>query len=164
VISDLAPPEDSAESIEQRLRLRLEVQAILERPDAPRIHAIVDEAALRRQVGGRQIMLDQLMHLRALNRRPNVTLQVLPFAVGTHDGMDGPFILLDFRDPADAPLLYRENARNDLLFRDDPGRTDAYRARFDNLAACAAPTAWVDRLLDDLMAPLHRDTALSGVA
>lgn len=164
VIKDLAPVDDTPESIEQRLRLRLEVQAILGRPDAPTIHAIVDEAALRRQVGGRQIMLDQLAHLRELSRRPNITLQVLPFAVGTHDGMDGPFILLEFRDPTQAPLLYREGPGTDALHRDDPRRTDTYRARFESLAACAAPTAWVDRLLDDLMAPLQRDTVLSGVA
>jgi hypothetical protein len=82
----------------------MERQALLTREDPPRLWAIMDEAAVRRLVGGRQVMRAQLDRLREAASRPNVTIQVIPFDVGSHPGMDGSFIVLEFPDPADQRL------------------------------------------------------------
>ncbi|BCJ59058.1 hypothetical protein C1I93_08075 [Micromonospora endophytica] len=69
---------------------RLGRQAILSRP-----HALIDEAVLRRALGGPAVMARQLRHLVDAAERPNVTLRVVPLTVGAHTGLDGSFALLD---------------------------------------------------------------------
>ncbi len=82
---------------ERRVALRMERQGLLVREPRPlRLWAVVDEAALRRTVGGPQTMRAQLDRLAAASRMPNVTLQVLPFDTGPHPAMYGPLHLLRF--------------------------------------------------------------------
>lgn len=69
--------------------------------------AIIDEAALRRELGGPELMRAQLRHLIEMADLSTVTLQVLPLGVGVHSAMEGAFTLLDFPDPDEQPLLYQ---------------------------------------------------------
>lgn len=95
------------QQLDNDIAVRLIRQKRLTSEDDPlELVAIVDEAALRREVGGREIMREQLRHLVETTALPTVTLQVLPLRDGAHSAMDGAFTLLDFPDAADAELLY----------------------------------------------------------
>lgn len=82
--------------IERRVQARLTRQAILTRPDAPAVHAILSEAVIAREVGGLQVMRSQLSALWEASTRPNITVQIMPFKRGAHTSMDGSFTLLRF--------------------------------------------------------------------
>jgi hypothetical protein len=101
--------EESPEDIERRVSLRTARQAVLTRPDPPRLWAVVDEAALRRPVGSPEIMRDQLERLVEASRLPNVTLQVLRFGVGAHPAMVGAFSILRFADLDLPDVVYLEH-------------------------------------------------------
>jgi hypothetical protein len=106
--------EDLPEEAEHRVQLRLGRQALLERADAPRLWAVVDEAALRRPVGGRQVMRGQLERLIEATKLPNVTLQVLPFGTGAHPAMVGAFSVLRFADQELPDVVYVEHLTSAL--------------------------------------------------
>jgi transcriptional regulator with XRE-family HTH domain len=150
VIRALSPVGDSDELIEQRVEIRRERQRLLTAEHPPRAHFLIDESALRRQVGGRAVTVAQLEHLRELHQVPNVTIQVVPFSVGEHVSMTGPFIILEFPD-GDEPLLYLEDARHDVLTRDDPELTRTCRQRFTEIAQLASPVARFDRIIENLI-------------
>jgi transcriptional regulator with XRE-family HTH domain len=99
-------PTASREEIERRVEVRMERQDVL-RSDSPlELWGIVDEAALRRQVGGRDVMRAQLRHLLAAAELPNVTFQVITFDAGAHAGMPGSFVFLQFTDEAIPHVVY----------------------------------------------------------
>jgi uncharacterized protein DUF5753/helix-turn-helix protein len=77
---------------------RMGRQTLLARRNAPTLHAIVDEMALRRPIGESGVMQRQLQHLLACTRRPNITLQVIPFALGATPGLSGPIVILELTD------------------------------------------------------------------
>jgi Domain of unknown function (DUF5753) len=102
--------DESAEDIERRVQLRVARQALLTTQDAPRLWAVVDEAALRRPVGGGpDVMRVQLERLIDATKLPNVTLQVLPFDAGAHPAMVGAFSLLRFAEVDIPDVVYLEH-------------------------------------------------------
>jgi transcriptional regulator with XRE-family HTH domain len=94
--------------IDRRVALRLERQKVLVSERAPQLHVILDEAALRRPYGDRDIMRGQLEHLIEVSERPNVTLQVIPFSHGWHAAESGCFTLLSFPESDLSDLVYLE--------------------------------------------------------
>jgi Domain of unknown function (DUF5753)/Helix-turn-helix domain len=106
--------DDPPGEAEQRVQLRLGRQALLERTDAPRLWAVVDEAALRRPVGGREVMGAQLERLMEAARLPNVTLQVLPLDAGAHPAMVGAFSVLRFGEQDLPDVVYVEHLTSAL--------------------------------------------------
>jgi transcriptional regulator with XRE-family HTH domain len=126
---DLGPAE-----VERRVGLRMARQSLLTRDEPPELWAVIDEAVLRRVVGGQDVMRQQLKRLAEAAARPNVTLQVLPFTAGEHAGMDGPFTILGFPDPADPDVVYLEHTTSDL-YLEDPEATTRYARLFDHLRA-----------------------------
>lgn len=98
----------SPEDIERRLQARMLRQAVLSRPDHPHLHLILDEAALERPIGGREVMRAQLRKLSMEAERPNITIQILPKATGTHPGLDGGMIVLEFAEPTSPDVGYCE--------------------------------------------------------
>jgi transcriptional regulator with XRE-family HTH domain len=96
-----------AQEVERRVALRLKRQDLLSRPEPPRIWTVLDEAVLRRPVGGAAVMRAQFRHLVEVAELPNVTLQVVPFASGVHPGESGSFTVLRFegRDLPDVVYL-----------------------------------------------------------
>jgi transcriptional regulator with XRE-family HTH domain len=141
-------PHAPADEVEKRVTARLQRQTLLDREDPPRLWAITDEAAVRRRVGGRQIMRAQLDRLRDAAAQPNVTLQVIPFGAGSHPGMDGSFIVLDFPDPEDPSIVYTESAAGGL-FLEEEMEIRRYILIFDHLRAAALrPEATVSLLAD----------------
>ena len=97
-------PAISAEDAERRVAARTARQeALFSRPEPPEIHVILDEAVLRRQVGGPAVMAQQLAVLAEAAARPNVIIQVVPFTSGANAGMDGHFAILAFPTPRTRP-------------------------------------------------------------
>jgi transcriptional regulator with XRE-family HTH domain len=122
--------------IERRLELRIHRQERLTSENAPEYWVVLDEAVVRRQVGGPSVMAEQLGHLTEVARLPNVTLQVLPFTSGEHAGMDGEFTILHYRESSDPDVVYIENTGNDV-YLENPEVTRRYNKIFDHLRAAA---------------------------
>ena len=137
---------DSPEEMERRVALRVGRQALLEQPGAPRLWAVVDEAALRRPVGGREVMRAQLERLIDATRLANVVVQVLPFSVATHPAMTGAFSLLRFADQELPDVVYVEHLTN-ALYLDRRDDVTQYLHVMDTLSMRAArPDETVDIL------------------
>jgi hypothetical protein len=96
------------QEIERRVGLRLRRQEVLARRQPPRFWAIIDEAVLRRPIGGTAVMRNQLRHLVDAARRPGVRLQVVPFARGGHAGASGSFSILRFEEQDLPDVVYME--------------------------------------------------------
>jgi transcriptional regulator with XRE-family HTH domain len=122
-------------AIEQRVKVRAERQKILEASDPADLWIVLDEAAIRRVVGGPHVMRQQLEHLIELSEFPHVTLQVVPFGGGAHPGINGPFTILRFPHAADAPAVYIEAISGQLFVEGD--EVGEYEQAFERLIAAA---------------------------
>ncbi|GAA4206516.1 helix-turn-helix transcriptional regulator [Streptosporangium oxazolinicum] len=123
--------------VEETVSVRISRQRLLHGPGDP-IHlvAVLDEAVIRRRIGGRDIMSEQLEHLVRLSGLPNVEIRVVPFSAGAHPAMDGQFCLLSFPEPEDPDLLYLEQAASGIV-PDDPEQVSRYASMFESLCAMA---------------------------
>jgi transcriptional regulator with XRE-family HTH domain len=130
------PRELDREDIERRVQVRMERQRILTREDRPRLWAVIDEAVIRRVVGGPEVMREQLRHLIECAEQGKTTLQVVPFSAGAHAGTTGPFIILDFPEPTDPSVVYVETLAGDL-YLEERADVDRYTLAFDRLLAAA---------------------------
>jgi transcriptional regulator with XRE-family HTH domain len=124
------------EEIDRRVSLRMKRQQLLTQPDAPELWAVLDEASLRRPLGGRKVMRAQLEHLLQITDLPNVTLQVVPFDAGPHAAAGGPFTILRFPEPDLPDLVYLEQL-NSALYLDQPDAVIDYVAVMDQLCVQA---------------------------
>ena len=104
----------SADDVERRVALRLERQKYLFSDNAPEFHIVLDEAALRRPYGDREVMRGQLQHLIDISERPNVRLQVMPFSFGGHSGESGAFTILSFPESDLSDVVYLEQLTSAL--------------------------------------------------
>ncbi|MGH3914994.1 MAG: helix-turn-helix domain-containing protein [Pseudonocardiaceae bacterium] len=127
-------------------------QRLTEQP-ALELVAIVDESALRRPVGGPEVMRTQLRHMVARAALPSVCLQVLPVSLGVHSGMNGSFTVLGYADPEEPEIAYVEHTVNALHLTKEVD-VNAYKLVFDRLRseALSPPdsVALVQRLAADL--------------
>jgi transcriptional regulator with XRE-family HTH domain len=142
-------PDASSDEVEARVAARLARQDLLVREQPTSLWAVIDEAALLRNIGGRQVMRDQLTRLQEAADMPNITLQVIPLDVGAYPGMLGSFVILQFSD--DAPdVVYIESYTSDLFLEgaDDIRR---YNLVFDRLCSVAASPAATKALLPKLL-------------
>jgi transcriptional regulator with XRE-family HTH domain len=144
---------NGASHIEERLELRLERQAMLERAQGPFLHCVVDEAALHRQVGGPAVMRDQLVRLKDAADQPRISVGIIPFTAGAHPSMTEPFTILR-SDGWDEDVLFREAADRTVTNREDQDLVAGYGLRFDGLCGMRLEdeqtNALIDRLIDGL--------------
>jgi len=131
-----ARPDISAAEVEKRVRVRMSRQSLLSQDEPLDLWVVLDEAVLRRPVGGTDVMRRQLGHLATTAELPNVTLQVLPFAAGAHAGMDGAFTMLQYDESADQNLVFASNAAGGL-FLEKEDELERYEFIFDYLRAKA---------------------------
>jgi transcriptional regulator with XRE-family HTH domain len=124
------------QEVDDRVHVRLGRQALLTQEDPVQFWCVLDEAALRRPVGGREVMRCQLEHLVRESARPNVTLQVLPMAAGEHPGMEGSFVIMSFPDAADPDTVYVTIATGGV-FQEKPDDVSRYEIIFDRLQKMA---------------------------
>ena len=130
------PPLDSA-GVQQRIDGRMRRQAVLSKQDAPKFHAIVDEGALRRPVGGPAVMRAQLARIIEAARLPKVTFQVIPFATGAHPGLDSNFSLLEFGgDSVVNDVVYVEGAVGNI-YLENSADLEKYGKIFSRLQSIA---------------------------
>ncbi|MEU9891825.1 helix-turn-helix transcriptional regulator [Sphaerisporangium sp. NPDC051011] len=135
-----------AAEISRRVDLRMERQRVLDRGDGPVFWAVIDEAALRRPIGGADVMRGQLEHLLELMRQPNITIQVMPFSFGGHSAEGGAFSVLRFNDHELPDIVYVEQLAS-ALYLDKREEVDRYSEVMERLcAASTTPEATVDIL------------------
>jgi hypothetical protein len=113
-VTQLGHPMASERELDRWVSLRLARQVILTRPKPPSIWVVVDEAAIRRPIGGPAVMRAQLRHLLEVAQRPTVTVQVVPFQAGGHAAAGGPFNILRFADYDLPDVVYLEQLTSAL--------------------------------------------------
>jgi len=118
-------PVISDEELERRLSLRMRRQKLLTDGQSPRLWAVIDEAALRRPVGGPKVMRAQVQYLIDIAQQPNVVIQVMPFRFGAHAGESGAFSILRFPEQDLADVVYLEQLTS-ALYLDKRDDVDAY--------------------------------------
>ncbi|MFE9244402.1 helix-turn-helix domain-containing protein [Nocardiopsis sp. NPDC006938] len=129
---DVTVPRDE---LQPRLQVRAERQrSILDRPEPPHIWVVLDEAVLRRKVGGPEVMRQQILHLLDLAQRPTIDIQVLPFESGAHAASGFQFVLLRFE--GSNAVAYIETDQ-DGLYVEEPEKFKRYTLVFDRLQAAA---------------------------
>jgi len=145
--------ENSDERVYRLVDLRTRRRELLASVNAPKFSFVLDESVICRPVGNPSIMRQQLRHIVSVMELPNVTIQVVPFAVGMHPGMQGAFELVHFEDTPDEDIVFLEGARGDAI-SDDPAETAHYMEAFRQIKGVSlSPSGSMDRLLkaaDDL--------------
>jgi transcriptional regulator with XRE-family HTH domain len=139
-------PTATAEEVEQRVQTRTERQKLLDVEHPLELWAVMDEAAIRRQVGGPQVMATQLDLLAKAAQRPNIVVQVITFGSGAHPGMPGSFAHMEFRDDLGPDLVYVDTLAGDIFLESDDD-VRQYRSMFDHLRAIALSPAETARLI-----------------
>jgi hypothetical protein len=115
----------AADEIDRRVSVRLKRQDLLSGPRPPRVWSVMDEAALRRPVGGRHVMRAQLGHLADVTAMPQVTVQIMPFSHGGHAAAGGSFTILRFAE-ADVPDVVYIEQLTSALYLDKREDVDHY--------------------------------------
>jgi transcriptional regulator with XRE-family HTH domain len=149
----LARGNASEEAIERRLTVRMRRQQILDRPGPPRLWMVIDEAALRRPVGGRATMFAQLEHLIDSCELPHVTVQVLPFSAGGHAAAGGAISVLRLPAPELPDVVYLEQLTT-ALYPDKPSELEYFRHILNRLAVQAVPASATPEVLRQILSEI----------
>jgi hypothetical protein len=143
-----------ADEIDRRVELRMARQQVLTRADAPKLWVVVDEAALRRPIGGIDIMRDQVDALLEANTLPNVRLQVIPFNAGGHAAAGGAFTILRFPDQDLPDVVYIEQLTS-ALYLDKRDDVDLYAEAMERLCVEARPPTDTQKVLEEIRRDLE---------
>ena len=144
-----AMPRLDPDRIDLQIEAKLTRQRILTRDDPPRFDVVLDEAALHRMVGGRQVMADQLTKILVTANLPNVVVQVLPYERGFHPAVESNFSILELPNPAPGVVFVEGLIGSNYL--DRPGDLKRYREIFGRLQSIALNP----KDTADLIADLH---------
>ncbi|MGW1675533.1 helix-turn-helix domain-containing protein [Streptomyces sp. NPDC002324] len=132
-----ALPETTPADIDKRVQVRLRRQERISAPESPlRLWTVLDESALRRVVGSPSLMREQLEHLVEQSQLPHVTVQVIPFDMGAHPGLNGQYAILEFPDASDSSVVYIEGVTSDL-YLEKPADVQKYSVMYEHLRAQA---------------------------
>jgi transcriptional regulator with XRE-family HTH domain len=142
-------PGAATELVDLQAQIRTSRQDLLTRSNPLTLWAIVDEAVLRRVVGGVDVMREQYEFVLSMLKLPNVTFQVVPFAAGSHPGMLGAFSLLDFLPPDPTVVCLETMAGS--LFQETEAEVAAGTLKYDHLRAMALSPAESTRMVTDLL-------------
>jgi transcriptional regulator with XRE-family HTH domain len=123
---------------DQRVALRMQRQQLLHRPNPPRLWVVIDETALRRPIGGRAAMLEQVDHLVRMSRLPTVTVQVMPFSAGGHAAAGGQVTMLRFPEELLPDVVYQEQM-DSAVYRNKPADTVHHWNVLNRVATEALP-------------------------
>ena len=136
----LGYPNAPSRDIDRRVGLRLARQAVFTRPNPPNIWIVLDEAVMKRPIGGPEVMRAQVKHLIEMSARPNVTIQIVPFQIGGHAAAGGPFSILRFAEHDLPDVVYLEQLTS-ALYLDKQEIVDSYLAVMDRLCVDATTPA-----------------------
>jgi transcriptional regulator with XRE-family HTH domain len=145
-------------TIDDRVALRLERQAVLDRDDPPEMVFVIDEAVLRRWVGGPSVMRAQFESLKEWVARPNISIQAIPFSSGEHIGLQSSFAVYEFAPDEDEDyVVFRDDFSGLSLIRNDHGEASVYLDQIMELEKLAVSTDRFNQLIDEVIAQLkHR--------
>jgi transcriptional regulator with XRE-family HTH domain len=151
--------DDGAENLERHLKLRMNRQTLLREHDSPEYVVVLDEAVLRRAVGGRKVMHVQLQRLIEASSLPNVSLRLLPFSVGAHAGVDGEFTIFSYeKDPdavyEDPDVVYVDNIGGGAYI-EDRTITNQYNRTFEHLLETALDPVRSNQVLAEFESELR---------
>lgn len=132
VIQDYYDERPGSDKLSALVELRVRREKLLDSANPPPFRFVLDEAVVRRLVGGPTVMRCQLRQLIELAEKPHITVEVIPFSVGLHPGMSGPFEIIEFADPSDRDIVFLESSRGDII-SDNPEETLTYRENFERL-------------------------------
>jgi len=145
-----ALPETAQAEIDKRVQVRMRRQERVSSGENPlRLWSVMDESALRRVVGGRELMRAQLEHLVEQSQLPHVTVQVIPFEMGAHPGLNGQYAILEFPDTADSSVVYIEGVTSDL-YLEKPNDVQKYSVMYEHLRAQALNVEQSRQLIADI--------------
>ncbi|MFI7450400.1 helix-turn-helix domain-containing protein [Nonomuraea sp. NPDC049714] len=156
VISAGRPEPHDPEDIQRRVMARMARRTLLSRPDAPELHAVIDESVLRRPIAGREMMRDQLEAILVAARRPNITIRVLPYSVGAHAGLEGAFTVLSFAEAVDPDVAYVEGTAGDV-YVESSDQVDRYKIAFGRIWDVALSPEESRKLISDIKEQLTHD-------
>ena len=131
-------PTESSVNIDRMISLRRRRQAMLADAGTLEMWAVLDEAVLRRPIGGHAVMRAQLARLLEVDELPSVTIQVLPFTRGAHPGLGGAFTIIGFPDPTDLDVVYVDSPAGNIFLEKDRD-VRRHTTWFDHLRAAALP-------------------------
>jgi transcriptional regulator with XRE-family HTH domain len=145
----------SEERVEEWVELRLRRQSeLFDRDDPPEMVFVLDEAALHRWVGGADVMRRQLLRLKKIAAAyKNISIEIVPFSAGAHPGMKGPLVIVEFADEDADDVLFLENSRGDMIFRDEQDELISARRSLEQLhrlAQEASPETLIDHVLEHI--------------
>ncbi|MCG5450437.1 helix-turn-helix domain-containing protein [Micromonospora sp. NBC_00362] len=140
--------------IDRRVALRMQRQQLLHRQNPPQLWAVVDEAALRRPIGGAEVMRGQLTALIEATKSPHIRLQVIPFAAGGHAAAGGAFTILRFGDQELPDIVYIEQLTS-AIYLDKRDDLDYYAVAMERLCVEAEPPERTAEILGDLLDDLY---------
>jgi hypothetical protein len=149
----IAHGDAAREEIDRRVDLRMERQQVLGRPQPPQMWVVVDEAVLRRPIGGPTVMREQVAALIDQTKLPNVRIQVLPFAAGGHAALGGAFSLLRFPDQDLPDVVYVEQLTS-ALYLDKRDDVEEYATAMERLCIEAEPPARTTEILERILRDL----------
>nr|BFE78860.1 helix-turn-helix transcriptional regulator [Planobispora longispora] len=139
-------PDASEEELRRRVRLRMARQRLLYTTSPPRLWVVLDEAVLRRPLGGPEVMRGQIDHLLQVLDLPNVTIQIAPFSMGGHSAAGGPFSILRFSQPDLPDVVYMEQLTS-AVYLEKRSEVDRYVEVMERLCIDAEPGAKTRELL-----------------
>jgi len=148
-VTSLGNKAASAEEIDRRVSVRLKRQDVLTSPESPQVWSVMDEAVLRRPVGGRRVMRAQLAHLIEVASLPRITIQVVPFDRGGHAAGGGSFTILRFAEPDVPDIVYIEQLTS-ALYLDSREDVDHYLEVMNELSTEALAPARSAALLAEI--------------
>jgi transcriptional regulator with XRE-family HTH domain len=131
-------PDLPSEQIERRVEFRMLRQERLRRDHAGTFVLVIEECALRRPVGGREVHRRQLLHLTEAVNLPALTFQILPLSVGEHAALAGAFTIYRYSQPDDHDIVYLEETASDL-YLEHPRQVDRYSSAFEAIRAVSLP-------------------------
>jgi transcriptional regulator with XRE-family HTH domain len=147
-------PRDSAEQVSRGVDLRMQRQRLLDQDPPLDLWLILDEGAIRRNIGGAKVMRPQLDHLIQASRWSNVTLQVLGFETGAHAGLVGPFSILEFPQRGDSEVAYTESVGG-MIYLEKEREVRACAEAFDRMRAAALSPAASIELIQQVQEELN---------
>jgi transcriptional regulator with XRE-family HTH domain len=143
------------DEIDRRVELRNHRQQLLQRPEPPQLWAVIDEAVLRRPIGGVEVMRAQIEALIEATNLPNVRLQIIPFNAGGHAAAGGPFAILRFAEPELPDVVYVEQLTS-AIYLEKREDVDQYAIAMERVCIDAEPPANTPQILDKLLYEVGR--------
>jgi Domain of unknown function (DUF5753) len=136
-----------AKQVNALVEFQMRRQEQLDRDNPPLLFFILDEAVVRRLIGGKDVMRRQIRHLIEMTAKPNVTIEIVPFNAGTHPGLKGSFVIVEFPGQEDDDVVFLEAPFGELVSKDDPQKVLTCREFFEQLRQLSlGPSNSVDYL------------------